>query len=130
MESRERIIEMVQDFLELTSSRELDQAAAYLADGATMVFPGGYRFTSLTEMAEQAKKRYRWVRKRMERWDVFPAQESGVTTVYCLGTLYGEDLNGQPFEGVRFVDRFEIENGRIRLQEVWNDLGQRMLSGD
>lgn len=111
-------------YLRLTEERRLDEAQACLAPGARLVFPGGNVFHSLSEMAAFQGGRYRWVKKRIERWDVLPAGE-GATTAYCLGTLYGEDLAGRAFDGVRFVDRFEMVGGRIALQEVWNDLGQR-----
>jgi hypothetical protein len=44
--------------------------------------------------------------------------------VYVLGTLHGRWLDGRTFEGIRFVDRFEIRDGKIRSQEVWNDAGE------
>ena len=40
----------------------------------------------------------------------------------CHGTLHGEWPDGTAFEGVRFVDRFTIANGKITSQMVWNDL--------
>ena len=42
--------------------------------------------------------------------------------VYISGTLHGEWTDGGPFEGIRFIDRFEVTGGKIVLQEVWNDL--------
>jgi hypothetical protein len=42
--------------------------------------------------------------------------------VTSIGTLYGENLAGTPFEGIRYVDVFVIENGLITEQMVWNDL--------
>ena len=50
---------------------------------------------------------------------------NGVTTVYVYGTLEGVWLDGSPFAGIRFVDRFEIdEAGLIVDQKVWNDLAE------
>ena len=49
----------------------------------------------------------------------------GITVVYCRGTLAGEWPDGRAFAGVRFIDRFEIDDaGRIVDQQVWNDLGE------
>jgi len=42
--------------------------------------------------------------------------------VFCTGTLHGEWLDGSTFEGIRFVDRFEIADGLLQRQDVWNDL--------
>jgi hypothetical protein len=42
-------------------------------------------------------KRYKWVKKEIERSDVVPSEHE--TIVYNLGTLYGEWPDGTPFEG-------------------------------
>jgi len=36
-------------------------------------------------------------------------------------------LDGRPFEGIRFIDRFEIQDGLIVKQDVWNDMGEYKL---
>jgi hypothetical protein len=38
--------------------------------------------------------------------------------------LYGENLQGVAFEGIRYVDVFVIKNGLIIEQRVWNDLAE------
>jgi hypothetical protein len=62
------------------------------------------------------------VKKTIERVDV-TAGESG-PIVYCFGGLYGEWPDGEAFEGIRYIDRFEIGGGRITRQDVWNDMGE------
>jgi len=47
---------------------------------------------------------------------------STAPSVYCYGTRYGEWSDGTPFDGVRYIDRFPIRDGKIFGQEVWNDL--------
>ena len=96
--------------------RDLTAAKALLAPGFFMVFPGGRRFDTLEALVDWAKGRYRSARKTYERFDV--AGEA----VYCFGTLAGEWPDGTPFEGIRFIDRFEFRDGRISSQKVWNDL--------
>jgi hypothetical protein len=32
--------------------------------------------------------------------------------------------DGSSFEGIRFIDRFELVTGKIQRQDVWNDLGE------
>lgn len=39
------------------------------------------------------------------------------------GDLYGEKA-GVAFEGVRYVDRITLRDGKIIRQEVWNDLAE------
>lgn len=63
-----------------------------LAPGFFMVFPGDARF------------------------DAF---DGGV---YCFGTLYGELLDGTPYSGIRFIDRFTVSDGKLVDQRVWNDM--------
>jgi hypothetical protein len=71
-------------------------------------------------MVANAKGRYSWVRKHRDRY--FVGVNGEQTTVTSIGTLYGENLAGTPFEGIRYVDVFVIENGLITEQMVWNDL--------
>jgi hypothetical protein len=113
---------IVRNFLERMQARELAAAGDYLAPGFEMVFPGGTRMTRLEQLVEWARGRYRSVAKDYERFD--ECWGDGVTVVYCSGTLHGTWLDGTTFQGIRFVDRFEIADGRIRRQEVWNDLAE------
>jgi hypothetical protein len=116
--------QIVEAFLRALETRD-PRGAAYLAPGAKIVFPGGHEFQSLETLAAWAFTRYRAVRKTLERIDELPDRGDGVTTVYVYGTLAGEWLDGRPFAGIRFIDRFEIDGaGRIVDQKVWNDLGE------
>lgn len=108
--------------LDLLERRDLEAASRVLASGFAMVFPGPSRPSNLTAMAEGAKKRYHRVAKMIE--DVESFEREGAAVVYVRGTLYGENLHGVAFEGVRFVDRFEYRAGRFERQDVWNDLAE------
>ena len=114
---------LVRDYLAAMEARDLARAETFLAPGFAMIFPGGRRFTTLPELVEWARPRYRWVKKRYDRFDAAPL--GGTTTaVYCFGTLYGAWPDGRAFEGIRFIDRFTVEGGRLREQMVWNDLAE------
>ena len=114
--------EIVKRFLSLMQNRKLDEAQKWLADGAEMIFPGGKRFTALTEIVTWAKTRYQSVLKTFERVETsFDGQDA---TVYCHGTLQGIWLDGSNFDGIRFIDRFSISGGKITNQQVWNDLAE------
>jgi phenylpyruvate tautomerase PptA (4-oxalocrotonate tautomerase family) len=114
--------QIVRDFLAALEARDLDAARALLAPGVVMTFPGGAGFTALEDLVAWARPRYRWVKKTIERVDV-TAGESGAI-VYCFGGLYGQWPGGEPFEGIRYIDRFEIDGGLITRQDVWNDMGE------
>jgi hypothetical protein len=110
----------VDGYLQLCEDRDLDAAARCLASGVRLEFPGGVVYRSLEEMAAASAGRYRWVRKRRERYLVGDG-----STVTSIGTLYGQRLDGTPFEGVRYVDVFVLDDaGRITEQLVWNDLAE------
>jgi hypothetical protein len=49
--------------------------------------------------------------------------------VYCFGTLYGELLDGTPYSGIRFIDRFTVKDGKLVDQNVWNDMGEVLGAG-
>jgi phenylpyruvate tautomerase PptA (4-oxalocrotonate tautomerase family) len=111
---------IVKDFLARMQARELDAAQAFLAPGFSMHFPGSGPMHRLEELLQWSRQRYRSVGKVFGAFDEVWSGEGAV--VYCTGTLYGVWLDGSAFDGVRFVDRFEIRDGLIQRQDVWNDL--------
>lgn len=110
--------ETVRQYLAAMERRDLAAAKALLAPGFTMLFPGGRRFDTLEALVDWAKHRYRSARKTYERFDACGE------AVYCFGTLYGERLDGTPYSGIRFIDRFTVRDGRLVDQRVWNDMGE------
>lgn len=111
---------LIREYLEAWANRDLAAAKRFLAEGFTMTYPGDARFSRLEDLVPHMAQHYRGVRKRIERVDEAPAEDG--TVVYCFGTLYGEFADGRPFEGVRFIDRFTVRDGRLVDHRVWNDL--------
>ena len=111
---------LVWDFLTLFAERRYAEANAFLAPGCAMLFPGGTVFTDCTDLPKRSSAMYRWVKKEFARVDEFEAADG--TVVYNHGGLRGEWADGTPFEGIRYIDRFLIRDGRIIDQKVWNDL--------
>lgn len=109
------------EFLGAMEVRDLPRARTYLADTVSIRFPSA-EHASLDAMIASAGGRYRWVKKRISATETFTTGD--VDVVYVRGTLYGENLHGQPFEGIRFIDRFEVRGGKITVQDVWNDLAE------
>lgn len=111
----------VDAYLQLCEDRDLEAAGRYLSPDVRLEFPGGEEYRSLAELVASSGGKYRWVRKRRTRFAV--GELDGQTTVTSIGTLYGEALDGTPFEGIRYVDFFVLDaDGLIREQLVWNDL--------
>ena len=119
-------IAICEAFLGAMERRDLDRARSFVAaDGLEMVFPGGARYPGLDAMVAGAAGRYRFVGKHFDRRDSWGAE--GRESVLIAGTLHGEWLDGSRFEGIRFVDLFDLRDGRIWRQQVWNDMGEYKL---
>ena len=113
---------IVRTYLRLVEARDLDAASEFLADDVLIVFPGGRTFGSLTDQVASSAGRFRSVKKTLDQFDV--VSDGAATTVYVYGTLAGQALDGSPFDGVRFIDRFALDDGLIVSQMVWNDLAE------
>jgi len=116
--------DLVRDFLRAMEGRDLDRAKTFLAEDFQMTFPGGACFKTLEELVTWAKTRYRFVRKTYRALDECFG-ETGMV-VYCHGTLSGEWPDGTAFDNIRFIDRFEFDDGKLIRQDVWNDLAESM----
>lgn len=119
--------QLVERFLSCLSDRDLVKAEAYLSDTFVMQFPGAQPMRALSELVEWSKPRYRTIAKQIDGTEAF--QSAGdATVVFCRGTLSGEWPDGSLFSGIRFVDRFELINGKITRQDVWNDLAEARVT--
>jgi len=112
----------VRAYLDAMEARDLDSAKGYLAEGFTMTFPGDAVFSTLDELIDWAKPRYRSIGKKYDRFD--QTGGAGDEAVYCFGTLFGEWPDGTAFEGIRFIDRFTVKGDKLVDQRVWNDLAE------
>ena len=117
--------EIVEKFLVASMVPDPETAARYIAEPLKLTFTGGRKFSHPRESTAFNAKRYKWVKKAMERSDVVPGRDE--TIVYNIGTLYGEWPDGTPFEGNRYVDRFVVRDGKIVQMDVWNDSAERIL---
>jgi hypothetical protein len=104
------------------------QARNFVAKDLKIVFTGGVVMTDPSECAAYNAKRYAWVKKKFDRYEVVEGANDQQTVVYSLGTLHGAWPDGQPFEANRYVDRYVIENGMITEMHVWNDSAERILA--
>ncbi|WP_372987151.1 nuclear transport factor 2 family protein [Marinobacter sp.] len=111
---------LVRDYLMAMEQRELDKARRHLSEDFVMTFPGSGTLTSLSQLVEWSKGRYRFVKKTLAAVNV--AYEMDQTVVFVHGTLHGEWPDGASFDDVRFIDRFEVRDDLLVRQDVWNDL--------
>jgi hypothetical protein len=120
--SQDEAVSLVNRFLQKMEERDLATAEPMMAPNATITFPGSRSYATQAEMVAASKGRYLWVKKSIELVDCL-SEDKG-HTVYIMGTLYGVNRHGLPFQDIRFIDRFEIMDGAIYRQDVWNDLAE------
>jgi ketosteroid isomerase-like protein len=119
---------LVDEFLRLLMIPDPDAARAMVAADLQIRFTGGRAMRDPAECAAFNRSRYSWVKKRFERTEVVAGATREHAVVYNLGTLYGAWPDGSPFEGNRYVDRYELRHGRIARMEVWNDSAEWLLA--
>jgi hypothetical protein len=118
-------VAIVRAFLDASMKPDAERAASYVAPDFKLTFTGGRTFDHPSGSIGFNARRYRWVKKAMDRFDVVPGSEE--TIVYSIGMLYGEWPDGTPFKDNRYVDRFVVRGGKIIQMDVWNDSAERIL---
>jgi ketosteroid isomerase-like protein len=119
-------VAIVRAFLEASMKPDAERAASFIASDFKLTFTGGRTFDHPSGSIGFNAKRYRWVKKAMDRFDVVPGSEE--TIVYSIGTLYGEWPDGTAFKDNRYIDRFVVRGGKITRMDVWNDSAERILT--
>lgn len=114
---------VVRSFLSAMEARDLETAQTMLGAGFVMQFPGTDMMHSLADLVAWAAPRYRFVTKTYDAFDAMQSADAHAV-VYCHGTLAGEWPDGTAFEGIRFIDRFEVTAGLLTRQDVWNDIAE------
>lgn len=118
--------EVVQSFLQTMQDRDLEKAQSFLHTDFRMCFPGGVVMHSLQDMSTWAQQRYRSIAKQYDHFE--ESWQGDATVVFCHGHLQGTWLDGQNFQGIRFMDRMVVQDGLITHQDVWNDLAEHRKS--
>jgi hypothetical protein len=118
---------IVDEYLRLLMIPDPAAARRFVAPDLQIRFTGGRAMRDPAECAAFNAGRYRWVRKRVAATETVAGGTPACTVVYSLGTLYGEWPDGTPFEGNRYVDRYELGHGLITRMDVWNDSAEWLL---
>ncbi len=124
-ESLSEEAEIVRLYLEASMKPDPDLAATFVSDDVVITFTGGRVFDHPSGPTAFNQSRYAWVKKKLGHFD--ECRSPNGIVVYSLGTLYGEWLDGEAFEGNRYIDRFVIQNNKIVSMDVWNDSAERLL---
>ena len=118
---------IVEEFLRIIMIPEPVSARAFVSPQLRIRFTGAREMKDPTECSAFNASRYKWVKKKFQQTDVVAGGSDDEAIVYNIGTLYGEWLDGTPFEGNRYVDRYVVKHGLIVQMDVWNDSAERML---
>lgn len=122
MSDQEDAVETVKTFLDALMRRDMEAVNIMLAPGFRMVVTGGHVFASPAEFAAFSKGRHKGARKTTDRYDAIPGDDGMV--VYAMGSMAGTWNDDTTFEGVRYIDRFEIAHGKITDMRVWSDMAE------
>ena len=123
--AREAAARVVRDFLDASMAPDPVRAATFMADDVVIVFTGGRVMPDPAAVTAFNGARYRWVKKALGDFD--PIDRGDRVVVYATGTLCGEWPDGRPFEGNRYLDRYEVRGGKIIRMDVWNDSAEWLL---
>ncbi|MNL34386.1 hypothetical protein D3C87_1563570 [compost metagenome] len=99
---------------------DAEAARRTLAPAYELVFPGPASFTNVGAIFEWFAKRYSVARYSYGAMDAIELPHRVI--VYATGSVDGTLLDGTRFEGVRYIDRFDIVNDKITRKEVWSDM--------
>ena len=118
---------LVNEYLRLVMIPDPVAARRFVAPDLQIVFTGGRAMREPADCTAFNATRYRWVKKRIDRTETVAGGTPELTVVYSLGTLHGQWPDGCPFEGNRYVDRYEVRHGLITRLDVWNDSAEWLL---
>jgi hypothetical protein len=119
---------IVDEYLRVLMIPDPDAARRFVGPELRIRFTGGRAMSDPSECAAFNRSRYAWVKKRFESTEVVAGASAAHAIVYNRGTLYGEWLDGTPFEGNRYVDRYVVRDGLIVEMDVWNDSAEWLLA--
>ena len=118
---------LVNEYLRLVMIPDPVAARRFVRPDLQIVFTGGRAMREPADCTAFNATRYRWVKKRIDRTETVAGGTPELTVVYSLGTLHGQWPDGRPFEGNRYVDRYEVRHGLITRLDVWNDSAEWLL---
>jgi ketosteroid isomerase-like protein len=109
---------VAEEIFERMADERRDTIGELLADDVVITIPDQHFEgpNAAAELLDAFGGRYEWAAKRFDRWHETP------TVAVSQGTLYGVDDDGEDFEGVRYVDVFEVEDGLLVQWDIYNDL--------
>ena len=115
-------VDVVKRFLDAMGKRDFAAMEPLMATNFKMTVTGGAVFTHPREFAAQSKGRQKSAIKTTDRYDEVPMANGMV--VYSMGSMAGEWNNGTTYKDVRYLDRFEVVDGKITDMNVFSDMAE------
>jgi ketosteroid isomerase-like protein len=119
-------VQIVSNFLAASMAPDPVKAATFMSADVRITFTGGRAMPDPQTITAFNGSRYAWVKKALGNFDWMDRGDH--TVVYSNGTLYGEWQDGRSFSGNRYLDRFEVRDGKITHMDVWNDSAEWILA--
>jgi ketosteroid isomerase-like protein len=116
------VVDVVKTFLEGMSKRDFAAMEAVMAPNFKMTVTGGSVFKHPRDFAAQSRARQKSAIKTTDRYDEIPTATGAI--VYSIGSMAGEWNNGTTYRDIRYIDRFEIVNGKIAEMNVYSDMAE------
>lgn len=123
----QQAVNLVNAFLAASMAPDPDLAASLMAENVQITFTGKRVMAQVHKVTDFNASRYQWVKKQIGDFE-WMAKSEDYTVIYCTGTLYGCWPDGRRFAGNRYLDRDEVNAGKIIAMEVWNDSAEWILS--
>ena len=111
--------EVVEAYLKASMIPDPDAAAAYMKPGTIITFTGGREFDHPRGPTGFNARRYRWVKKQMDRFDVCPARTKPWSTASARCTANGSTARrskATAMSTVSWSGRPDREDGRLERQ--------------
>ena len=115
-------VDVVKTFLGAMGKRDFATMETVMAPNFKMTVTGGSVFSHPRDFAAQSKARQKSAIKTTDRYDEIPTANGAI--VYSIGSMAGEWNNGKKYQDVRYIDRFEIVNGKIADMNVYSDMAE------
>jgi|TARA_B110000503_G_scaffold143755_1_gene248069 4-oxalocrotonate tautomerase family enzyme len=103
---------VVSEFIDAIVRHDLADARTFLADGFEIILPGGQHVVSTEELDENFFLHFLSIINVESRIEAFGP------LVFYSGTILSNALEGGNPSGVRYIDRYELEQGRIKHCEI------------
>jgi len=112
--------DVAKGFLDAMSRRDFEAMEKLMAPEFKMTVSGGLVFRHPREFAANSRAKQRTAKKTTDRFEEIKTVDGGI--VFAIGSMAGEWNNGTTYANIRYIDRFEIENGKIVDMNVWSDM--------